>query len=111
MSFVTAKLSELSSKWVGESEKNMASLFETARRNKPCILFLDEIDSLAGQRGDSSANAPWRNDAVNQLLTEIDGTGAGNEGVLVVGATNMPWLLDVAVTRREGLRISFRAAP
>ena len=82
------------SKWVGESERNIRQLFERARENRPSIVFIDEIDAIAGTRGGLQAHDAH----VNQLLSEIDGI-AGQRGVFVIGATNRPDQLDPALLR------------
>jgi transitional endoplasmic reticulum ATPase len=82
------------SKWVGESEANVRRLFERARENRPSIIFIDEIDAIAGRRGGLEVH----DSHVNQLLAEIDGV-AGQRGVFVVGATNRPDQLDPALLR------------
>jgi transitional endoplasmic reticulum ATPase len=99
VSFVTAKLSDILGKYEGESEQNVRNLFETARRNSPCILFFDEIDALGISREDGISASDKK--MVNQLLTEMDGIGGGSEGILIVGATNIPWKVDIAL-RRSG---------
>ncbi len=83
------------SKWVGDSERNIRQLFERARENRPSIVFIDEIDAIAGRRGESFG---VHDSHVNQLLAEIDGL-AGQRGVFVVGATNRPDQLDPALLR------------
>ncbi len=82
------------SKWVGESERNIRQLFERARENRPSIVFIDEIDAIAGSRGEFQVH----DSHVNQLLAEIDGI-AGQRGVFVIGATNRPGQLDPALLR------------
>jgi transitional endoplasmic reticulum ATPase len=82
------------SKWVGESEQNIRRLFERARENRPSIVFIDEIDALAGRRG----GIETQHSSVNQLLSEIDGV-SGQRGVFVIGATNRPDQLDPALLR------------
>ena len=95
--FITVKGSELLSKWLGESEKAVRKIFRKARQVAPCIIFFDEIDAIAQMRGiDEGSRAVER--VVNQLLTEIDGLEE-LEGVLVVGATNRPDILDPALLR------------
>ena len=104
MNFLAVKGPELLSKWLGESERALASLFRRARLASPCIIFVDEIDSIASKRG--SADSPSSSRMLSQLLTELDGinhtgSAAGNKAhrVVVVGATNRPDLLDTALTR------------
>jgi ATP-dependent 26S proteasome regulatory subunit len=83
--------------WMGQSEKNLHDAFERARRNAPCVLFLDEIDAL-GQKRTNLARSVMRNTVV-QLLTELDGLDEVNEGLFVIGATNQPWDVDPALRR------------
>ena len=80
----------------------MHELFETARRSAPCVVFLDEIDAL-GQKRSHLRNSAARG-TVNQLLAELDGVQNVNEGVYVLGATNHPWDIDVALRRPGPLR-------
>jgi len=97
--FVSIKGPELLTMWFGESEANVRSLFEKARASAPCILFFDEIDAIAKQRGGGQGGAGEAGDRViNQILTEIDGVGARKD-VFVIGATNRPEVLDPAITR------------
>jgi transitional endoplasmic reticulum ATPase len=93
-SFYPISGADVISKWVGESERNLRQLFERARENRPSIVFIDEIDAIAGARGQIEAH----DSHVNQLLAEIDGV-AGQRGVFVVGATNRPDQLDPALLR------------
>src|SRR3954470_1651696 len=93
-SFYPVSGADVMSKWVGESEGNIRRLFERARENRPSIIFIDEIDALAGRRGTIEAHDTH----VNQLLAEIDGVG-GQRGVFIVGATNRPDQLDPALLR------------
>ncbi len=83
--------------WIGQSEKNLHEAFERARRNAPCVLFLDEVDAL-GQKRTNLSQSAMRN-AVVQLLTELDGLDEVNEGLFVIGATNQPWDVDPALRR------------
>jgi transitional endoplasmic reticulum ATPase len=93
-SFYPISGADVISKWVGESERNIRQLFERARENRPSIVFIDEIDAIAGQRGELQAH----DSHVNQLLAEIDGI-SGQRGVFVIGATNRPDQLDPALLR------------
>ena len=93
-SFYPVSGADVMSKWVGESEGNIRRLFERARQNRPSIVFIDEIDALAGRRGTIEVHDTH----VNQLLAEIDGL-SGQRGVFVVGATNRPDQLDPALLR------------
>jgi len=98
--FISIKGPELLTMWFGESEANVRDLFDKARAAAPCILFFDEMDSIAKSRGGGggggSSEAGDR--VINQILTEIDGVGA-RKSVFVIGATNRPDILDNAVTR------------
>ncbi|AEA48091.1 CDC48 family AAA ATPase [Archaeoglobus veneficus] len=95
--FISVKGSELLSKWLGESEKAVRKIFRKARQVAPCIIFFDEIDAIAPMRGiEEGSRAVER--VVNQLLTEMDGL-EDLEGVIVIGATNRPDILDPALLR------------
>jgi transitional endoplasmic reticulum ATPase len=94
-SFYPISGADVMSKWVGQSEQNIRQLFERARENRPSIVFIDEIDAIAGRRGESLAT---HDSHVNQLLAEIDGV-SGQRGVFVIGATNRPDQLDPALLR------------
>jgi AAA+ superfamily predicted ATPase len=96
--FMAVGLSDVLDMYIGSSERNLHDLFETARRNAPCVLFLDEIDALGAKRS-HMRHSGLRN-SVNQLLTELDGVdSAANEGVFVLAATNHPWDVDTALRR------------
>ncbi len=96
--FISIKGPELISKWVGESEKGVREIFRKARQAAPCIIFLDELDSLAPSRGISGSDSNVTERVVSQLLTEIDGLEELNN-VLVIGATNRVDLIDNALLR------------
>lgn len=99
MNFLAVKGPELLSKWLGESERALASLFRRARMASPCIIFFDEVDAIASKRGSGDGNSGGER-ILSQLLTELDGIGSRNTGkVVVVAATNRPDLLDNALTR------------
>lgn len=95
--FFAVGLHDVLDMWLGNSEKNVHAVFETARRNAPCVLFLDEVDALGLKRTNLSHSA-GRN-VVVQLLTEMDSTRSDNEGVFILAATNQPWDLDAALRR------------
>lgn len=99
-SFMHVKSSDLKSKFVGETEKNIAELFEKAREQQPVIIFFDEFEVLGGDRTESLAH---EKNAVAQLLTEMDGmdTKDNDNQILLLAATNEPWSIDPAL-RREG---------
>jgi len=97
--FISVKGPELLSMWFGESESNVRELFDKARGAAPCILFFDEIDSIAKPRGSGGAGGSDSGDRiVNQILTEIDGVGSKGT-VFIIAATNRPDMLDSAVMR------------
>ena len=96
-SFITVTLTDILDQFIGNSEANLHSLFVTARKHAPVVLFLDEIDAI-GQKRSQSTSAAWRG-VTNQLLMEMDGIGADNEGVFILAATNMPWDVDPALRR------------
>lgn len=95
--FISTGLNEILDMWIGNSEKNLHELFDRARRNRPCVLFFDEVDALAASRSDMRYSSS-RN-LINQFLAELDGIQASNEGVLVLAATNAPWHIDSAFRR------------
>lgn len=102
-SFLSVSSSDLISKWLGESEKLVKNLFELARERKPSIIFIDEIDSLCSSRSDNESESARR--VKTEFLVQMDGVGNHNDGILVLGATNMPWALDAAIKRRFEKRI------
>lgn len=97
--FINVKLSDVLDMYVGNTEKNIRNIFETARKSTPCIVFIDEIDGLGGRRDQMRESVQYMRMAVNQLLYEMDGIEARNENVLVVAATNSPWDVDPALRR------------
>jgi transitional endoplasmic reticulum ATPase len=97
--FIATKSSDLLSKWYGESEQQIARLFARARQVAPCIVFIDEMDSLVPARGGGGAGEPHATDrVVNTLLAEMDGIEE-MQSVVVIGATNRPTLIDPALMR------------
>jgi len=95
--FVSIGLSDVLDMYIGQSERNLHEIFETARRNAPCVLFFDEIDAL-GRKRSQMRNSAGR-EVVNQLLAELDNVNADNRGVFVLAATNHPWDVDSALRR------------
>lgn len=108
--FINIGLHDILDMWIGNSEKNLHEIFETARRNKPCVLFFDEVDAMGASRSDLRQSAMRH--VINQFLAEMDGVEADNEGVLILAATNAPWSVDPAF-RRPGRfdRVIFVAPP
>jgi transitional endoplasmic reticulum ATPase len=95
--FISIKGPEMLSKWVGESEKAVREIFKKARQASPCIIFFDEIDSIAPRRGVSSDSHVTER-VVNQLLTELDGIEP-TQDIVIIGATNRPDIMDTALLR------------
>jgi SpoVK/Ycf46/Vps4 family AAA+-type ATPase len=95
--FLAVGLHEVLDMWLGQSERNVHEVFETARAAAPCVLFLDEVDAL-GQSRNHRRRSSGRNIVV-QLLEELDGLRSDNEGVYVLAATNQVWDLDPALRR------------
>lgn len=93
--FYAVKGSDIVSKWVGDSEKNINSLFEEANKQDRAIIFIDEMDSLIGKRGTDIHN----DKRVNEFLQQIDGFSGRNPNLLLLGATNRPWDIDSAAMR------------
>ncbi|CAB9501036.1 Transitional endoplasmic reticulum ATPase [Seminavis robusta] len=97
--FISVKGPELLNMWFGGSEANVRNLFDKARAASPCILFFDEMDSIARARGGSSGGSSETSDRViNQILSEIDGMGSGKT-LFIIGATNRPDILDPGIMR------------
>ncbi|XP_021942841.1 vacuolar protein sorting-associated protein 4A [Zootermopsis nevadensis] len=101
--FFSVSSSDLVSKWLGESEKLVRNLFELARQHKPSIIFIDEVDSLCSSRSDNESESARR--IKTEFLVQMQGVGNDNDGILVLGATNIPWVLDAAIRRRFEKRI------
>ncbi len=95
--FISLSITDVLNMWVGSSERNLHDLFQSARGHAPCVLFLDEIDALGHKRSQLSSSS--MRTVVNQLLTELDGVDANNDGVFVLAATNAPWDIDAALRR------------
>jgi len=95
--FFYIKASDIMSKWVGDSEKNVADLFKNARNSNKAIIFIDEIDALIPHRTGHSSTVMAR--VVPQFLAEMDGVDSKNDKILLMAATNVPWMLDEAVLR------------
>jgi vacuolar protein-sorting-associated protein 4 len=97
--FFSISSSDLMSKWLGESEKLVRNLFELARSHKPSIIFIDEVDSLCSSRSDNESESARR--VKTEFLVQMQGVNSNDsDGLLVLGATNIPWCLDSAIRRR-----------
>ncbi|RKN84384.1 ATP-binding protein [Paenibacillus ginsengarvi] len=95
--FMHIELQAILSMYVGQSEHNLHDFFQKARDNKPCVIFIDELDAMGGSRHQMRQHHDRM--LVNQLLLELDGLQAQNDNVFVIGATNTPWYLDSALRR------------
>lgn len=97
--FFALTIADTLNMYIGESEKHLQALFATARGQSPSVIFIDEVDALGAKRSDLKTSGT--RSMVSQLLVEMDGIASENEKVLVLGATNMPWNVDMAM-RRSG---------
>lgn len=95
--FISVGISDILSKYIGESESHLADYFEKARKKKPSVLFFDELDTLGQSR--SKGDNGWMKGLVNEFLTQLDGFKSDNESILVLAATNLPWDIDSALLR------------
>jgi len=95
--FFAIKPAEIMSKWVGAAEQNVAALFEAAKSYEKAVIFIDEVDALLPKRRRSGSTVMRR--VVPQFLNELDGIGSKHTGLLLIGATNEPWMLDAAAMR------------
>lgn len=101
--FFSVSSSDLVSKWQGESEKLVKELFQMARKSRRAIIFIDEIDALVSSRNDTESESSRR--IKTEFLVQMDGVGKSSDGVLLLGATNIPWSLDGALLRRMERRV------
>lgn len=108
--FINVGINDILEMWIGNSERNLHEIFETARKNTPCVIFIDEIDALGANRNDMAKSGGRT--LINQFLAELDGLESDNDGILILAATNTPWHLDPAF-RRPGRfdRIIFVSPP
>lgn len=95
--FMSVGINDVLDMFIGESERHLHEIFESARRNTPCVVFFDEVDALAASRSDMRKSGTRQ--TINQFLQELDGVDNSNEGVLILAATNAPWHLDSAFRR------------
>lgn len=95
--FLSIGLTDVVDMYIGQSEKNLHELFQTARRHKPCVLFMDELDALGRKRSLMRHHAGTG--IINQLLSELDGVEFDNDGLYFLAATNHPWDVDSALRR------------
>lgn len=103
--FFEASCAQVTSRWVGESEKLLHSLFAAVIAKAPAVLFLDEIDSIATSRETTKASSTADQRLLNQLLIEMDACQQRSSTVFVLAATNLPWQLDPAILRRFPKRV------
>ena len=96
--FLSVSASNIVSKWMGESERLVRAMFDLARMNKPAVIFIDEIDSLMSARSEGENESTRR--IKTEFLVQMNGVGKDDDGILVLGATNIPWDLDPAARRR-----------
>ena len=105
LNFFSVKGPELLNMYIGESEANVRRVFQRARDARPCVIFFDELDSVAPKRGNHGDSGGVMDRIVSQLLAELDGMSGGDDGggggVFVIGATNRPDLLDQALLRPD----------
>lgn len=101
LNFLSVKGPELLNMYVGESEANVRKVFQRARDARPCVIFFDELDSVAPARGNQGDSGGVMDRIVSQLLAELDSVSdkTGSSDVFVIGATNRPDLLDPALLR------------
>ncbi|CAL9566927.1 ATP-dependent zinc metalloprotease FtsH [Actinosynnema sp. ALI-1.44] len=97
--FYEIGLNDVLDMWIGSSERNLHGIFDTARRNRPCVLFFDEMDALGQKRSNLRGGGSSMRGVVNQMLAELDGASTDNEGVFVLAASNHPWDIDTALLR------------
>lgn len=102
-SIIDVRASDIYDTWVGSEGRNIGKMFRKARENTPCILFIDEIELLGSSRQMVRGNQTWMREALTTFLTELDGLQSDNTGVLVIGATNAPWMMDPALKRHGRL--------
>ncbi|UXI67260.1 ATP-binding protein [Tahibacter amnicola] len=95
--FFNVAIEDVLDMWLGESERKLHAVFEEARRAAPAVLFFDEIEAIGGRR--EYTREATSSKLVSQFLAELDGFSQNNHGVLILGATNVPWAIDAAFRR------------
>ncbi len=95
--FINIAINDILDMWIGNSEKNLHGVFESARSHTPAIIFIDELDALGGSR--QQMRFHHQRVLTNQLLSELDGIDSNNREILVLGATNSPWFVDASLRR------------
>ena len=95
--FINVRITDILDPYIGQSEKNINSMFEEAKMKKPCVLFFDEIDTLGYSRAKLSSQ--YLRGVIDQFLCEMDGLDSLKDKVMVIGATNTPWDVDSAFKR------------
>jgi SpoVK/Ycf46/Vps4 family AAA+-type ATPase len=108
-SFFHVGIDQILDKWLGNSEKNIAALFEEARRNKPAVIFIDEIDALGRKR--ELLKHSGSSSVINTFLSQLDGFDSDNDEILIIGATNAPWDVDSAFKRAGRFDTLFFVSP
>ncbi|MEM3791415.1 MAG: AAA family ATPase [Candidatus Micrarchaeaceae archaeon] len=108
---IIARINEIVDMYAGNTEKNIHSIFEQARKNAPCIIFFDELDALGAKRESVGEQQSYMRMAVNQFLQEMDGVEENPEGIFVIGATNQPWDIDPALKRSRRFGDSIYIGP
>jgi SpoVK/Ycf46/Vps4 family AAA+-type ATPase len=109
VSYINAKAGDLVSKWIGEGAQNVQQMFDEARQNQPCIIFIDEVDALATSRGTHQTKSEQQ--MVNQFLEELTEVDDGDEDVIVIAATNLLEKVDDAMLRTGRLSEQIRVSP
>ena len=109
--FYAVSLADIVDHYLGDTERNVRSIFGTARRNAPCVLFLDEVDAIGHRRSRIGSGWTGLRCAVNQLLYEMDSVCGDDDGVFVVSATNRPWDVDPALRRPGRVDLAILVLP
>jgi transitional endoplasmic reticulum ATPase len=97
--YINAKAGDLVSKWIGQGATNVQQMFEEARENQPCLIFVDEIDALASERGGTETQSKSERQMVNQFLEELSEINDSDDDIITIGATNLLDKVDDAMLR------------